>query len=533
MKLGPTWVVFAASALVVAGACSDESTDPGGNGGSATGTGTTTGTPSGTASGTSTGTGTGTGSATSCDEADTYDTDCATATSGQWCWDGGTGGELFCGCDPEFGNVDCQQEGYGLCNPDTNVCEATPDCGADANEDNNTEATATALTLGTPISGATCGFDEDWFTFTADNTAALVTATWTNDGETDLDLVITDCNGSQLGSGVSGDPAQESTTATGLTSGTDYCVLVAYYSGASGGADPAYSVSVEGRTACVLDSQCTGGEVCGVTGSEAGVCSSTTPPAAGCGDDASGDNDTSGLAEPLTSGTPITEGSCDGNPDNPPDFDWFTFTLAAGQSVSLTVDQASGMADGDIDVYLYDSNGVLWAAAATVNNPEVIAGSGLPAGTYYVMTYYYDNDPATPASTTYDITLTLTAGSGCADRDDCAAFIQHGECTANVCVNFPGNGAQGPGDFCDDSSDCDPNTTGSQFTSNPCFTADPALGTDNVCVIDCTQESDCTAYGMHCGIVSAPDGICLAPCASDAGCGGGTCDVGTGICNFN
>jgi hypothetical protein len=128
--------------------------------------------------------------------------------------------------------------------------------------------------------------------------------------------------------------------------------------------------------------------------------------------------------------------------------------------------------------------------------------------------------------------VTLTTGSGCADRDDCGGFIAHGECTANVCTAFAGNAGQGPGEFCDDTSDCDPATTGSQFLSGLCFTADPALGSDNVCVLDCTQESDCTPYGMHCGVISAPDGICLAPCASDAGCGGGTCDVGTGICSF-
>ena len=469
---------------------------------------------------------------TACDEPDSYDTDCATSLTGQWCWDGGDGSPLHCGCDSDYGNVDCQIDGYGLCNPATNLCEVTPVCGADANEDNDTEATATALVLDTPITGAICAFDEDWFSFTATSAAALVAASWTDDGSTDLDLRVTDCAGGVLASNASVDPAQETVIATGLTPATTYCVSVVHYSGAAGGADAAYSLQVGARTTCTLDSQCAGAEVCGVVGAEAGVCSTTPPPNAGCGDTVPGDNDTSGLAETLTSGVAVTEGSCDGNPDNPADVDWFTFTVAAGDTVSVSANQASGLADGDIDLRLYDANGALWAVAATVSNPEIIAGGGLPAGTYYVLASYYDNDSATPASTSYDITLTLTAGTGCATRDDCAGFYQHGECAANVCSAFDGGGAQGPGAFCDDTTDCDPATTGSQFLSGLCFTADQTLGSDNVCVIDCTGEGDCTPFGMHCLVVSAPDGICIAPCQSDAGCGGAVCDTGTGICAF-
>ena len=59
------------------------------------------------------------------------------------------------------------------------------------------------------------------------------------------------------------------------------------------------------------------------------------------------------------------------------------------------------------------------------------------------------------------------------------------------------------------------------------------LAADNVCVKDCASEADCTPHGMHCLILDAsnsPPGICLAPCTSNAGCGGNTCDTQTGIC---
>jgi hypothetical protein len=215
------------------------------------------------------------------------------------------------------------------------------------------------------------------------------------------------------------------------------------------------------------------------------------------------------------------------------DVDWFTFNVAAGEALALTVDQTSGLTDGDLDVLLFDVGGTLWAVAATGDNPETISGTGLPAGTYYLVVYYYDGDSSAAGACDYTLSLTLTAGSGCADRDDCAGLAEHGECSGGLCVPFQGNGTQGPGAFCDSSDDCDPSTTGSTYLDSHCFTASPTQGADNVCVLDCDQESDCTPYGMHCAIVSSsqsPAGLCLAPCSSDAGCGGLTCDIGTGIC---
>lgn len=476
---------------------------------------------------------------TTCTQADSYDPACATATTGQWCWDGGLGGPLFCGCDPSsWGNDDCQVAGYGYCNPATNQCEVPPACGVDANESNDDEATATSLTLGTPSSGAVCAFDPDWFTFLAGDTGAQVLLTWTDDGSTDLDLSITDCAGGYLANGGSTDSAQEIISVAGLSVGTSYCVHVVHYSGPATGTDVSYSLTVTGLTACVLDSQCTAGESCPSIGADAGFCSTAAVPNAGCGDAAPGDNDTSSLAEALSDATPITgEGSCDGHPNGPVDVDWFTFTLASGDHFVLTEDETNfgtTSAQGDVDLLLYDDNGEVVAVSATADNPETISATGLPAGTYFLFATYYDIDTTAAGATTYDLSLTVSAGSGCASRDDCTGLYQRGECSGGLCVPFDGSGGQGPGEFCDDGADCDPNTTGSTYLSGTaCFTADPTLGSDNVCVSDCTQESDCSAYGMHCAIVDAtstPPGICLAPCSSDAGCGGLTCNVGTGVC---
>lgn len=466
-----------------------------------------------------------------CTAAETYDMACATNTNGQWCWDGGMGGTLFCGCDPAFGNVDCQIDGFGRCDSATNRCVVTPDCGGDANEDNNDETMATVVTEGATTMGNTCVFDDDWFRFTATSTAIAASATWADDGVTDVDIAVSDCNGTNLGVGDSTDTSGELAVARELTPGSDYCVLLrAFGSPMDGAGDAAYSLVLSPRTSCTLDSACTGPEVCPAVGSEAGVCTPSAPVAP-CGDDVAGDNDTSGNAEVLTSGVTITESICDGGPNGPGDVDWFTFTVAAGEAATLSVNQAGGLADGDVDYQVYDATGELWAVRATVDNPEVLSVAGLPAGTYFVLASYYDNDPNTPASVSYDITVTLTAGTGCSSRDDCALLLAKGECTAGVCGAFEGNMAQGPGQFCDSSDDCDPATTGSQFLNGLCFSGDPTLGTDNVCVMDCTTQAECEAVGMKCAIIQNNQGVCLAPCTSDAGCGGLQCDANTGICS--
>lgn len=471
-----------------------------------------------------------------CDEPDSYDTDCETATTGQWCWDGGDGGSLFCGCDPEYGDTDCQLEGYERCNPDTLRCEPPPDCGNDSNEGNDDEANATILSAATDVTGATCGYDPDWFTFTAGTGAVEVLVTWTDDGETDLDAYVTDCATTVLGRGESAVADSEQLVVTDLAAGTDYCLLVQHYSGAAGGADVSYTLRYEERVPCTLDSDCSSGEYCPLMGAGAGVCQGTAPAGAGCGDAVAGDNETSGLAETLTSGATLTEDSCDGHPNGPVDVDWFTFDVAAGEALSLTVEETTfDDTQGDVDVLLYDDTGELWAARATTENPETLSGTGLPAGTYYVAVQYWDNDSSAAGSTTYEITATLTAASGCADRGDCTYFIGHGECTSNLCEDFQGNAAQGPGDFCDDTDDCDPALTGSQFINGLCLNPNSARYEDNVCTLDCTGESDCTPYNMHCFIwdTTNSEGFCIAPCLTDVDCYGHSCDSTSGICTRN
>ena len=125
------------------------------------------------------------------------------------------------------------------------MCEQSPDCGDDANEPNDDEAGATTLALSTNGSGAGCEYDDDWFTFTtgSGDNAATITVSWTDDGETDLDVRVTDCNDLYVAGGASSDPAEEVVEADGLEASTAYCVRVRHYSGpAGGGLDVSYTI---------------------------------------------------------------------------------------------------------------------------------------------------------------------------------------------------------------------------------------------------------------------------------------------------
>ncbi len=105
-----------------------------------------------------------------------------------------------------------------------------PGCTEDAYEDNDSRAAARALTAGT-IEAATCGGDEDWYSFVADGRPLVVTVTF--DGSAgDLDLEIADAAGAVVGSS-NGTSDTETATVT-TVSGQTYYIRVYGYRGAEG-----------------------------------------------------------------------------------------------------------------------------------------------------------------------------------------------------------------------------------------------------------------------------------------------------------
>lgn len=103
-------------------------------------------------------------------------------------------------------------------------------CTEDSLEDNDTRGAARSLTAGT-ISAATCGGDEDWYSFRADGRALTVTISFSH-AAGDLDLEITDDAGSVVGSS-NGTSDTETATVT-TVSGRTYYIRVYGYRGAEG-----------------------------------------------------------------------------------------------------------------------------------------------------------------------------------------------------------------------------------------------------------------------------------------------------------
>lgn len=183
----------------------------------------------------------------SCDDASTLDPDCASAPTGQFCWDGGTGGELFCGCNPELGNLHCQLPDTPHCNRATRRCGAAPDCGLDTHEPNDTEAAAASIQLDAAATGVLCHYDLDWYTFTTDTVDATVTigCRWTSPYDFNLDLTLTDCDGSVIATATSSATDFDSLLLPDLATDTDYCLEVSEASGGLIGLDLTYRLTLD------------------------------------------------------------------------------------------------------------------------------------------------------------------------------------------------------------------------------------------------------------------------------------------------
>jgi hypothetical protein len=113
-----------------------------------------------------------------------------------------------------------------------------PSCTEDGFEDNDTREAAHVLTAGT-VAAATCGGDEDWFSFAADGRALTVTLSFSS-AAGDLDLEITDAAGTVLGSS-NGTSDTETATVT-TVSGQRYDVRVYGYRDAEGSYELTLSV---------------------------------------------------------------------------------------------------------------------------------------------------------------------------------------------------------------------------------------------------------------------------------------------------
>jgi hypothetical protein len=157
--------------------------------------------------------------------------------------------------------------------------------------------------------------------------------------------------------------------------------------------DHCLRVGLEGDSFCFRDCAggCPDGYVCsaeeltsvnGATGRQCVPIDERCDASDGCRADAAEPNDSRLQAQPLNAG--ISGRICPLGATASEE-DWFSLDLTSDSDVGLDLD---GLGDLDIDLALYDENGILIAAAESAAASEII-GECLPRGRYYVRVYSY------------------------------------------------------------------------------------------------------------------------------------------------
>ncbi len=241
----------------------------------------------------------------------------------------------------------------------------------DGYEQNDTLATARnlgTLTATTTISNLVMADTADWYRFTTTKTGT------TSDNvsigflhaQGDLDLELYNASGARLrvSSGVSN---SEAVSLNGLAAGSYYIRVFGY----RGVTNPSYSLTINPPRTIV--------------------------------DDAYEQNDTQATARGLgtltTTATISNLVMADGH-------DWYSFTMSGVGSSANYVSISSTIAQGDLDLELYNSGGTRLAVSESSTNSEQISLSGRAAGTYYVHVLGYNG------STNPNYALQISPGTG-------------------------------------------------------------------------------------------------------------------------
>lgn len=428
-----------------------------------------------------------------------------------------------------------------VCSPE-NTCVAGPSTctGDDVNDTTapGDDAPNAATMLATPtaatptvVNGAICSSpdtEEDWYqvALTGDVGIELefTGATY------DLDVYLLDDLGGIVDAGIEGAGVTEAFRTTGLAAGTYYVVVNQYRPEDTAEATP-YTLRLS-IPECETDFECTtpASPVCGAVGRcEAG-------PDDCMGDD-QGDNNNADdgpvNARDLTT-TATRNGSICAVPG---EADWYKVTVAAGEGLDIALSWTGTSID--LDPYVFDATGRLLGMSFYVN-PENVALTYLPAGTYYIRVEQFA-DAVSTTSTSYTITATQTAAQTCTSSADCAAAystqLYRGDCAAGVC-QFIAAGSRANGVACDSGDDC---------MSGTCsYIAFESDAQDSVCTTSCTTSADCAAVGTGLTCTTGfQTNLCVPACETNLECGALTnratidtgepwdyltCTAATGVC---
>jgi hypothetical protein len=241
----------------------------------------------------------------------------------------------------------------------------------DSYEQNDTLATARnlgTLTASTTISNLVMADSADWYRFTTTKTGTTsdnVSISFLHSqGDLDLELYNTAGTRLRVSNGVTN---SETVTLNGLAAGNYYIRVFGY----RGVTNPNYSLTINPPRTIV--------------------------------DDAYEQNDTRATARDLGTLTTTTTIS---NLVMADSHDWYRFTMSGSGSTADYVSISSTIAQGDLDLELYDSGGTRVSVSQSSTNNEQISLSGRAGGTYYVHVLGYNG------STNSNYTLEISPGTG-------------------------------------------------------------------------------------------------------------------------
>jgi hypothetical protein len=264
---------------------------------------------------------------------------------------------------------------------------------------------------------------------------------------------------------------------------------------------------------CATDAECGEGLVCSLI---EGGCIAPLDPL--CGDDAEEANNTPSTASQLDLSGGVEQldrlNVCE------EDDDYFTFTLAEPTGVTIT---AEFDPENDLDVYVFDANGVRVAAAATADqNPEVLALPAFPAGTYTIAVDNYVTGLGLDVG--YSL-MVETSGGACESDTDCESAPTRPLCLDGACVPFEPETPSGPGGPCDDDGDCDGGLG--------CYAGADGFS-DNFCTAGCNGDGDCEFFGEQGQCVDLfRNAVCFDGCEADTDCPlPYACDTDTNRCEL-
>jgi hypothetical protein len=249
-------------------------------------------------------------------------------------------------------------------------------CSDDGYEPNDDINQATALTLPGIDNMILCPGDADFFAIDAARTDRLNFLLVNESGVGDIDLFVFNAAGVEVGKSASTGTGAENYSYDVYVDGTYYVSVEPHSADAEDVVDYHLDVSKEVFTICDAD--------------------------------AYEPNDYEEQATVLTD-MPFTQSGSDWILElagfqicNPGPYDWFALDLLQGDLVTVAIFFAD--ANGDIDMFLYDSAGTqLDSGTSTSDNEDVTFSNGAPAdGRYYVMVKMY----SATTDSVYDLKVT-------------------------------------------------------------------------------------------------------------------------------